>query len=95
MKKTVNNIGYTNRDEVKVLSIKDFNEIAGTNYKDTVELLYHPLTFEDETAVRNKIVQNSFFDMSCVIVLDEVVDKNMEIYCDAKVYDDVREAVVK
>ncbi len=94
VEKTVNNIGYANRDEVKVLSIDHFNALAGTEYKNTLELSYSPLEFEAETAVRNKIVQNSFFDISCVIVLDEVVDKNMEISCNAKVYDDVREAAI-
>ncbi len=95
VEKTINNIGYTNRDEVKVLDIGHFNSLCGTDYKDIMQLAYDPLRFEDELALRAKITNNSSYDLSCVIVLDEISDKNMEITCNAKVYDDVREAVVK
>lgn len=94
IEKVVSGTGYLNRDEVKVISLETFNLLAGTSYNDIYELTYNPLTFEDEMILRNKILNNSYFDLSCVVVLDTFVGGNMEIFLNAKVYDDVREVVL-
>lgn len=86
-------INYLNRDEVKVLDIHTFNALANTNYKHTIELLYKPLSFEKELEVRNKIVKNPY-DLSALIVLDEIKDEKYEIQIDAKTYDDVKEEII-
>lgn len=95
LEKLINGVGYCNRDEVKIITIDQFNTIASKNYKNTLELQFKPLKFEEELKIRNKILKNSFYDLSCVIVLDEMYEQNMEIFCDAKVYDDVKEVVIK
>jgi predicted adenine nucleotide alpha hydrolase (AANH) superfamily ATPase len=90
---TKDGINYLNRDEVKVLDIHKFNSLAGTNYKHTIELLYKPLTFEKELEVRNKIVKNPY-DLSAVIIIDEIINEKYEIQIDAKTYDDVKEEII-
>lgn len=90
---TINKIHYLNRNEVKVIDINTFNFLANTEYKTTTELLYNPLQFEDELNVRNKIL-NSPYDLSCVVVIDEIIDGKFEIFLDSKTYDDVREKIV-
>jgi len=91
---TINNIAYLNRDEVKIIDLQTFNTIADTNYQTVTQLIYSPLKFDDELKVRSKIVQNSFYDLSTIIVLDKIVDEKIEIYCNSKVYDDVRENII-
>ena len=94
VEKFINNIGYFVRDEIKIITLKTFNDIANTNYKTVMKLVYNPLKFEDELLVRDKILNNSFYDLSSVIVLDNIKDIKYEIFCNAKVYDDVREVIL-
>lgn len=86
-------INYLNRDEVKVISLEKFNELSNSSYKTTLELMYNPLSFEKELEIRNKIVNNAF-DLSCVIIIDEVIDEKYEINVNAQTYDDVKEEII-
>lgn len=88
-----NGINYLNRDELKIIDIKKFNELARTNYNNVIELMYQAPLFEKELEVRNKIV-NSAFNLSTVIVLDEIIDAKYEIELNAETYDDVREEII-
>jgi predicted adenine nucleotide alpha hydrolase (AANH) superfamily ATPase len=89
----INDIAYFNRDELKIISITKFNELANTQYKNVQELNYNTLEFSKEVELRNEIL-DSAFDMSCVVVLDEIPTLKLDITLDAKVYDDVREKII-
>lgn len=86
-------ISYLNRDEVKLLDIKTFNALSNSSYKNVLELLYKPLSFEKELEVREKIVKNPY-DLSTLIVLDEVNDKKYEIELVAITYEDIKEDII-
>ena len=88
-----NGINYLNRDEVKVLSIEKFNELTNSSYKTVKELMYNPQTFQEELDVRNKIVHNPY-DLSTIIILDEIQDEKYEIEINATTYDDVKEEII-
>lgn len=90
VEKTINNISYLNRDEVKIITLEYFNELSNSDYKNIYELIYNPLKFEDELDLRNKII-NSFYDLSAILVLENIPKTNMEIFIDSKVFDDVKE----
>lgn len=90
---TKDGINYLNREEVKAISLDKFNELANSNYENVTELLYNPLVFEKELELRNKIV-NSAYDLSTIIVLDEIVDVKYEIQMNSETYEDVREAII-
>lgn len=89
----INDIFYLNRDEVKLITLEYFNTIANTNYNNTLELLYNPMRFEEELKIRDTILNNSRYDLSCIVVLDEIKDAKYEIFCNAKTYDDVKETL--
>ena len=91
IEKYINNIGYLNRDEVKIITLEYFNILAKSNYKNIFELIYSPLKFQEELNLRQIIVNNSFYDLSCIIVLDKVPDIKIEVACSSKIYDDVKE----
>ncbi len=86
-------INYLNRDEIKLLSLETFNSLSNKNYKNIKELMYNPLSFEEELNIRNKIVKNSF-DLSAVIILDEILDEKYEIELNSVTYDDVKEELI-
>jgi len=87
-------IYYLNRAEVKVLSIQTFNDLAKTSFKSVSHLLKSPLLFEEELAIRNKITNNPY-DLSTIIVLDEILDEKYEIELNAKTYEDIEEKILE
>ncbi|MFV7791528.1 diacylglucosamine hydrolase like protein, partial [Aliarcobacter lanthieri] len=70
-----------------------FNSLSNSNFKNVLELLYKPLSFEKELEIRNKIVKNSY-DLSTVIVLDEIIDEKYEIEIDSQTYEDIKEEII-
>jgi len=91
IEKTINDVAYLNRDEIKIVSLEHFNILANSDYKSIIELVYNPLKFNEELEVRNKILKNNFYDLSCVIVLDLLYDTKIDIVCNSKIYDDAKE----
>jgi len=94
IEKTVNNIHYFNRDEVKIITLEYFNFLANSNYKNMYELIYNPLLFNEELELRNKITNNPY-DLSTIIVLEKVIDAKIFIQCNAKTFEDVKEVIVE
>ncbi|VAY87597.1 FIG053235: Diacylglucosamine hydrolase like [hydrothermal vent metagenome] len=90
-----NNIYYLNKNEAKLITLDLFNDLNNTNYQNTTELIYDPLLFKKEVLFRNKILQ-SIYDLSCLVVLDIIPleTQNIEIFCNSKIYLDVKENVV-
>jgi len=94
VERIINNIGYFNRDELKIISLDTFNQLANTNYTTVLELVYSPLKFNEELQVRAKITQNNHFDLSTIIVLKEIPDAKVSVFSDFKMYDDVKEVLL-
>ncbi len=86
-------INYLNRDEVKIISIKKYNELSNTNYANVKELMYNPPLFDEEISIRQRIIKSPY-DLSTIIVLDEILDEKYEIFINAQTYDDVREEII-
>ena len=86
-------IGYLNKNEVKIISLNKFNTINNTRYKNITELIYSPIRFEDELNFRNKLL-NNFYDLSCLVILDTIPLSTMEIFCNSKVYEDIKEKII-
>ena len=90
---TKDGINYLNREEVKAISLEKFNELSSSTYKSVKELIYKPLSFDKELELRNKIL-NSAYDLSTIIVLDEIQDAKYELEINSETYEDVREAII-
>jgi len=89
-----NEVHYMNRDEVRFITLDRYNALAGTDYKNVTELIFHRPTFEKEMEVRNRIV-HSPFDLGAILVVDSMPDKKIEIICESKTYNDVKEFLVE
>ncbi len=90
----INNIYYLNKNEIKFIDIKYFNKLANTNYKNTLELSFNPILFEQELSLKNNIL-NNIFDLSCLIVLDTIPkNKKITIYLNSKIYPDTKDRII-
>lgn len=86
-------ISHLNKDEVKIISIDTFNMYLNTNYNTVLELLYNAPEVKDELELREKI-SCSKYDLSTIIVLDEIQTGKYEIELDSIIYEDVKEVIV-
>jgi predicted adenine nucleotide alpha hydrolase (AANH) superfamily ATPase len=89
----LNNIHYMNRDEIRFITLDYYNSLEKTNYKTITDLIYSPPSFSIELKLRNQIA-SSPYDLSCILVVEVIPDKKIEVLCDAKTYSDVKEVLV-
>lgn len=91
------NIGevyHMNRDEVKFITLKYYNKIADTNYQNITQLIFNPPSFSKEVALREELSVTPY-DISLVMVVDEIPDKKIEIRCQSRTYSDVKEVLIE
>lgn len=93
IEKIINNIGYLNRDEVKIITLEYLNTLAQTNYEDIYQLIYDPLEFEKELNLRQKLLKSSF-DLSTVVVLKEFPTAKVIVECESHIFEDIRERIL-
>jgi hypothetical protein len=55
--------------------------------------MYNPLCFQKELEVRNLILKNPY-DLSAIIVLDEIQNEKYEIEINAETYEDIKEEII-
>lgn len=90
---TKDGINYLNRDEVKIIDITTFNLFANSSYKNVKELMYNSLDFYKELEIRNMILKNPY-DLSALIVIDEIIDDKYEIEINSITYEDTKEELI-
>lgn len=90
---TLNNISYLNRDETKLITLEYFNFLGKTNFQNIYELTKNPLLFEKEIEIRN-LISKSFFDISCIVIVDTIPKGKIEISLQSEIFDDVREIII-
>lgn len=90
----VNEIYHMNRDEVRFITLSYYNTLANTSYNTVMELLYNPPVFSKEVSLRNQLGTTPY-DLSTILVVDEIPDKKIEILCESKTYSDVKEVLIK
>ena len=86
-------IYYFNRDEIKFITLKYYNSVAYSNYKDILELILNPPSFEKEVEMKAKIVGDAF-DLSAIFVIENIPDSKLEVFLDSKVYSDVKDTLL-
>ena len=84
---------YMSRDEVKFISLSHYNALAKTAYSTVTELLYSPPSFDKELKIRAALLASAF-DISCLIVVDEIPENKIEIFLQSESYEDVRERLI-
>jgi len=86
-------IHYFNRDDVRFISLGEFNKRAGTSYGSVTELIFNPPALDDELALRQSICETPF-DLTPVIVVDAPPSGKLTLHLDAKAYEDTKERLI-
>ncbi len=93
IEKYFNAVAFSNRENVKIIELSYLNQILKKKYQNIKELYFSPISFEDEIKLRQTI-ENTFYTISPVVIVDKIDFKNFEIFCDANLYQDIRENLV-
>jgi len=88
-----NNIHYFNRKEIKFITLQTYNDLSNSNYKSVKELIYNPLDFEKEQKLR-AVVSGSNYDITPIIVVQDIPQTKLTLELDAKVYEDTKEKLI-
>ena len=90
---THNGIHYFNREEIKFITLVTYNELSQSKYTSVKELIYSPLDFDKEQILRTRI-SGSNYDLTPIIVVEKIPDSKLNIYLDAKTYEDTKEELI-
>ncbi|HHD79803.1 MAG TPA: epoxyqueuosine reductase QueH [Epsilonproteobacteria bacterium] len=90
----IGEVYHMNRDEVRFITLDYYNTLAGTDYKNVTELIFNPPSFDKEVSLRAALGVTPY-DLSLVIVVDEIPDKKIEIRCQSRTYSDVKEVLLE
>ncbi len=90
---SVNDLHFMNREEVKFITLEHFNNLAKSSFKSVKEMIFNPLGTKAELDVRQQLC-NSAYDLSPIIVVDELQEGKIDIYLDASTYEDNREYLI-
>ncbi len=88
-----NDIYYFNRNEIVFITLKFYNSKMGTCFKDINELIFSEISIEDEVLLREDILLSKY-DLSPIIVVDEVINNKLSIEIDAITYEDSKERLI-
>jgi len=83
-----------NRDEVKFITLKTYNSLMQSNYVNITDLIFNPPLFEKEVKLREKL-GIGMYDLSAVIVVEEIPVNKIEILLQEKTYPDVKEVLIE
>ena len=91
---SIGEVHHMNRDEVRFITLKHYNDLAGTDYKTVTELIYSPPAFREEVELRAKLGVTPY-DISIIMIVEEIPTNKIEILCQSKTYSDVKEVLIK
>ncbi|WP_300361371.1 epoxyqueuosine reductase QueH [Hydrogenimonas sp.] len=84
---------YFNREEIRFMTLERYNRLAGSDYEDVAALVFDPPPFKKELEIRER-VGLGLWDLSPLIVLEEIPEGKLEIFIEGEQYRDVREILV-
>ena len=91
---STDNIHHMNRDEVKFITLYEYNKLCKKNYKNIKDLIFNPPLFKKETDIRLKLnIAN--YDLSAILIVEEIPKSKIEILLQSKTYSDVKEVLIE
>lgn len=84
---------YFNRDEIKFITLEHFNSACGFEYKNTKELIFNPPKFDEELKFRESLTCGNY-DLTPLIILDNIPSSKLTVELNAKNYEDVSEKLI-
>ena len=87
------NIHYFNKDEIKFITLQYFNSTCKLDYKSINQLIFSPPSFEEELKFRISLVDSNY-DLSCIIIVDDIPASKLTIQLSAKIYEDTKDKLI-
>jgi len=84
---------YLNREEVRFITIENYNSLTSAHYTSTKELMFNPPSIESDIQLR-EVLTGSPFNTSALIVVDDIPSSKMTLSLETKTYDDTREKLI-
>ncbi|MEO1953166.1 MAG: epoxyqueuosine reductase QueH [Campylobacterales bacterium] len=86
-------IYYFNRNEVVFITLELYNQKLKKSYKNVKELIFSPINIDDEVSLRENILGTSY-DLSPIIIVDNIIETKLTIMLDATTYEDTKERLI-
>ena len=90
----INDVHHMSRDEVKFITLATYNQLLTTTYTSLTQLLFNPPEFKDEVALRSRLGLDAY-DLSAVVVTEEIPSKKIELLIQSETYSDVEERLMQ
>ncbi len=87
-------VHHMNRDEVKFITLETYNSLTHSHYTNITDLIFNPLLFEKEVELRSKLGITAY-DLSAILVVEEIPVNKIEILLQGKTYSDVKEVLIE
>jgi len=89
----IDGLYWFNREEIRFMTLENYNQLSRCSYNSVKELIFNPPSFETDMLVREK-AGLGLWDLSPMIVLEEIPEGKLEILIESEAYRDVREKLV-
>ena len=90
----IGDVHYMNRDEVRFITLETYNKLTHSNYGNVTELIFSPASFAKEVDLRAKLGVTPY-DVSVIMVVDEIPSKKIELRCQSRTFSDVKEVLIE
>ena len=89
----IKEVAYLSRDEVKFLSLADYNRLTQSDYGEITDVIFSPPSFDVEVALRQSLL-SSAYDVSAICIVEILPRNKIELWLEAQTYEDVRERLI-
>ena len=93
IEQSVKDIHFMNREEMKFITLEHLNRLSNSSFTCVKEMIFNPLSVEREIELRHKLC-HSLYDLSPILVIDEMIEGKIDVYLDATTYEDNREYLI-
>jgi len=90
---SLDGVHYMNREEVCFITLEHYNSLAETDFESVTELIFATPSVEKELSLRQRLLPLSY-NLSPIIVVDEIITGKLTLNLDAKSYEDTKELLI-
>ena len=90
---TIEETHYMNRDDIRLITLETYNQLANTNFLHVSELIYKTPSFEEELHIRYKLTCKAY-DLTPIFVVEDIPEGKFSLTLDSKVYEDTKEKLI-
>ncbi len=81
------------KEEVRLISLEEFNKSSKKEYESIRELIYNPPTFDEEMRIKSSL-NSCAYDLNSFIIVEKIPTNKLTIELDALTYEDVKEKLI-